>query len=157
MDEVSKSIEQRDKRIVSLTKEVEKLKKLLNKDEVNAEYKDRLFKFIFGHPENNRWTMELYNAINGSDYTNIEDLQFNTIGDALYLKMKNDISFIIYFELNLWEHQSTFNPNMPMRFFRYGAHVYEKYIATSDYYEYILVRTNKWNPVHIYARYMQRF
>ena len=31
--------------------------------------------------------------------------------------MRNDISFIVAFEMDLWEHQSTFNPNMPMRFF----------------------------------------
>ncbi len=52
------------------------------------------------------------------------------------MKMRNDASFIIYFEMNLWEHQSTYNPNMPMRFRRYGTRLYEKYIATADYYEY---------------------
>ena len=50
--------------------------------------------------------------------------------------MKNDISFIVLSELNLWEHQSTYNPNMPMRFFLYAAKLYEKYIANSDYYPY---------------------
>ena len=136
MDNLSESIEQKDKQIKSLRAENEKLKKLLNKDEVNVEYKDRLFKFIFGHPDNKQWTLELYNAVNGTDYKDTDELQFNTIGEALYLKMKNDISFIIYFEMNLWEHQSTFNPNMPMRFLRYAASLYEKFIATTDYYEY---------------------
>ena len=50
--------------------------------------------------------------------------------------MKNDVSFIIVDELNLWEHQSSYNPNMPMRFFLYAAKLYEKYIAGSDYYQY---------------------
>ena len=136
MDEVSKSIEQRDKKIESLREEIKKLKELLNKDEINIEYKDRLFKFIFGYPDNKQWTLDLYNAVNGTDYNDTDALTFNTIGDALYLKMKNDISFIIDFQMNLWEHQSTFNPNMPMRFLRYGSHLYEKYIETSDYYEY---------------------
>ena len=136
MDDLGESIEKRDKQIKNLQAENEKLKKLLNKDEINTEYKDRLFKFIFGHPDNKQWTLELYNAVNGTDYKDIDELQFNTIGEALYLKMKNDISFIIYFEMNLWEHQSTYNPNMPMRFLRYAARLYEKFIATTDYYEY---------------------
>ena len=36
----------------------------------------------------------------------------------------------------MWEHQSTYNPNMPMRFLLYAAKLYEKYIADSDYYPY---------------------
>ena len=89
------------------------------------EYKDRLFKFIFGNPENKQWTLSLYNAVNGTDYENPDEIRFNTIGDAVYMGMKNDASFIIFFEMNLWEHQSVFNPNMPMRFFLYAAKLYE--------------------------------
>ena len=103
---------------------------------VNDEHKDRVFKFLFGNPENKEWTLALYNAVNGSSYDNPDDIQFNTIEDAVYLGMKNDVSFIIVDELNLWEHQSTFNPNMPMRFFLYAAKLYEKYIASSEYYVY---------------------
>ena len=80
--------------------------------------------------------MDLYNAINRSNYDNPNDIQFNTIEDAVYLGMKNDVSFIILSELNLWEHQSTYNPNMPMRFFLYAAKLYEKYITNSDYYPF---------------------
>ena len=101
-----------------------------------ADYKDRLFKFIFGNPENRHWTLSLYNAINGTSYDDPAEIQFNTIGDAVYMRMKNDVSFIVTFEMNLWEHQSTFNPNMPVRFFLYAGRLYEKYITTSDYYLY---------------------
>ena len=83
--------------------------------EANRLYKDRVFKFIFGNPENKEWTLSLYNAVNGSNYSNPDDIQFNTIEDAVYMSMKNDVSFIILDEMNLWEHQSSFNPNMPMR------------------------------------------
>ena len=103
---------------------------------VNNEHKDRVFKFLFGNPANKAWTLALYNAINGSNYNNPDDITFNTIEDAVYLGMKNDVSFIIVDELNLWEHQSSYNPNMPMRFFLYAAKLYEKYIAGSDYYPY---------------------
>ncbi len=103
---------------------------------VNDQHKDRVFKFLFGNPENKEWTLALYNAINDSSYDNPDDIQFNTIEDAVYLGMKNDVSFIIVDEINLWEHQSTFNHNMPMRFFLYAAKLYEKYIASSEYYVY---------------------
>ena len=100
------------------------------------EHKDRVFKFLFGNPEHLDWTLSLYNAVNGSSYNNPEDIRFNTIEEALYLGMKNDVSFIILNELHLWEHQSSYNPNMPMRFFMYAAKLYEKYIAENDYYQY---------------------
>lgn len=103
---------------------------------INSEHKDRVFKFLFGNPYNKAWTLTLYNAVNGTNYTNPNDIQFNTIEDAIYLGMKNDISLIIMNEINLWEHQSTFNPNLPMRIFLYAAKLYEKYIANSDYYPY---------------------
>ena len=106
------------------------------KKETQKEYKDRLFKFIFGNPENRQWTLSLYNAMNGTDHTDPDKILFNTIGDAVYMGMKNDVSFIICFEMNLWEHQSSFNPNMPMRFFLYAGRLYEKYITGSRYYQY---------------------
>ena len=103
---------------------------------VNEEHKDRVFKYLFGNPENRQWTLSLYNAVNGSSYENPEEIEYNTIEDAVYLGMRNDVSFIIVNELHLWEHQSTYNPNMPMRFLLYAAKLYEKYIAGSDYYPY---------------------
>ena len=104
--------------------------------QANTEHKDRVFKFLFGNPANKAWTLALYNAVNSSSYDNPDDITFNTIEDAVYLGMRNDVSFIIVNELHLWEHQSTFNPNMPMRFFLYAAKLYEKYIASSEYYQY---------------------
>lgn len=103
---------------------------------IKTEHKDRVFKFLFGNPERPEWTLNLYNAINGSDYNNPEDIQYTTIEEAVYLGMKNDVSFIILDEMHLWEHQSSYNPNMPMRFFIYAAKLYEKYIAGSEYYQY---------------------
>lgn len=103
---------------------------------IKTEHKDRVFKFLFGNPERPEWTLNLYNAINGSDYNNPEDIQYTTIEEAVYLGMKNDVSFIILDEMQLWEHQSSYNPNMPMRFFIYTAKLYEKYIAGSEYYQY---------------------
>ena len=72
--------------------------------------------------------------LNGSDYTDPEAIQFNTIEDAVYMSMKNDVSFIMEDAMNFYEQQSTFNPNMPMRFLIYAGMVYNKYIEVSGSY-----------------------
>ena len=123
------------KKVVTMSSK--KKKKTKKKKDTNREYKDRLFKFIFGNPENKEWTLSLYNAINGTSYENAADIQLTTIQDAVYMKMKNDVSFLINTVMNFYEQQSTFNPNMPMRFLIYAGMVYSKYIETSsNYYEY---------------------
>ena len=66
--------------------------------------------------------------MNGSNYSNPAELEVNTLGNVLYLTKKNDISFLISGMMNLYEHQSTFNPNMPVRGLMYLAKLYEKYI-----------------------------
>ena len=121
---------------ISIVQDNRKRKGVMKLTEANRLYKDRVFKFIFGNPENKEWTLSLYNAVNGSNYSNPDDIQFNTIEDAVYMSMKNDVSFIILDEMNLWEHQSSFNPNMPIRFLTYGTQLYEKYTATSGYYKF---------------------
>ena len=105
---------------------------------INTEHKDCVFNFIFGNPEHKQWTLSLYNAINKTNYQNPDNIEFNTIEDALYLGMKNDISFTLLLlnVLNMWEHQSTFNPNMPIRLFIYAAHLYDKYITSKNLYKY---------------------
>ena len=97
---------------------------------INREHKDRLFSFMFGSSENKRWTLELYNAVNGTDYSDPDEIEINTIRDVLYMGMKNDASFIIRGDMNLYAHQSTYNPNMPLREFMYAALLYDKYIST---------------------------
>ena len=101
-----------------------KKSRIKQRKRVNPKYKDRVFKFIFGNPANKEWTLSLYNSVNGSNHSNPDDIRFNTIDDAVYMEMKNDVSFIILDEMNLWEHQSSFNPNMPMRFLSYGSRLY---------------------------------
>ena len=60
---------------------------------INRTHKDRLFSFLFGREENKKWTLELYNAINDSSYTNPEEIELTTMEDVLYMGRKNDISF----------------------------------------------------------------
>ena len=95
-------------------------------EKINSEYKDRLFKWIFRDRGD---LLQLYNAVNNTDYGNPEDLEINTIEDVVYLKMKNDVSFLMKDILNLYEHQSTFSPNLPLRGFLYFADLYRKVIG----------------------------
>ena len=96
--------------------------------EDHPQYKDRLFNFIFGSEENKAWTLSLYNAINGSNYTDPDAIEIATIRGIMYLGMQNDVAFFITEEVNLFEHQSTYNPNMPLRLMQYAGNLYEKYI-----------------------------
>ncbi len=94
----------------------------------NKKYKDRLFSLIFGNEKNKKWTLALYNAVNHSNYTNPDDIEINTIEDFLYMGMKNDVSFLLHTSVNLYEHQSTYNPNMPVRQLIYIGQLFDKYI-----------------------------
>jgi hypothetical protein len=96
---------------------------------IRRNYKDRLFIQLF---HDRKVLLELYNALNDTDYTDPEELIITTIGEAIYLGMKNDCSFIIGNYLNLYEHQSTFCPNMPIRGLFYIADIYQAYIAVMD-------------------------
>lgn len=92
---------------------------------VNRKYKDRLFRLVFQEKQD---LLELYNAINGSHYENPEELKIVTLDDVIYLHMKNDVAFLLGDILNLWEHQSTYNPNMPVRGLSYFAESYQSYM-----------------------------
>ena len=94
----------------------------------NIQYKDRLFTFLFGSEEHKEWTLSLYNAVNGSDYTDPSAIEITTIREIMYLGMRNDISILVSYEMNLFEQQSTFNPNTPLRMMQYAGNLFEKYI-----------------------------
>lgn len=78
--------------------------------------------------------MSLYNALNGSDYTDENEIELNTIEDAVYMSMKNDVSFLMSDTVNFYEQQASFNPNMPMRYFMYAGMVYSKVVVKGKGY-----------------------
>lgn len=94
---------------------------------LNTKYKDRLFRLIFREKKE---LLELYNAVNESNYTNPDELEITTIEDVVYMGMKNDLSFIIGDEMNLYEHQSSVCPNLPLRGLFYFSSVYKSYIES---------------------------
>ena len=93
--------------------------------EINRNFKDTLFRKIF---DNKKDLLSLYNALNDTEHTDEDLIEINTIEDAIYIGYKNDISFVIDSELNLYEHQSSVNQNMPIRGLIYLTELYKGYI-----------------------------
>ena len=59
-------------------------------------------------------------------------MTINTLENAVYMKMKNDVSFIIESNMCLYEHQSSYCPNMPLRGFFYFSDLYKKLLKDID-------------------------
>lgn len=96
--------------------------------EANREYKSTLFCMAF---KDRKDLLELYNAVNNTNYQNVDDLEVNTLEDVVYISVKNDVSFLIGETMNLYEHQSTYNPNMPIRGLIYFARLYDAYVESN--------------------------
>ena len=93
--------------------------------EINRKFKDTLFRKVF---EEKKDLLSLYNALNNTEHTDEKLVTVTTIEDAIYVGYKNDIAFVIDSELNLYEHQSSVNENMPIRGLIYFAELYKGYI-----------------------------
>lgn len=91
----------------------------------NRNYKDTIFRWLFSDKNN---LLSLYNAIAGAHYQNPEALNIVTLENAVYMGMKNDLAFVLETGLYLYEHQSTYNPNIPLRDLFYIASEYQSLI-----------------------------
>lgn len=98
---------------------------------VNRKYKDTVFRMLFSDKKN---LLSLYNAINRTEYDDPEKLQIVTLENAIYMGMKNDLAFIIDMNLFLYEHQSTYNPNIPLRDLFYISAEYQKLVDRKSLY-----------------------
>ena len=97
----------------------------------NRKYKDTVFRKLFSYRKN---LLSLYNAINGTAYMDASQLEIVTLDNAIYMGMKNDLAFIINTNLFLYEHQSTYNPNMPLRDLFYISSEYQKLVDLKSLY-----------------------
>ena len=104
---------------------------------VNRTFKSTLFIMLFEDKKN---LLELYNAITGKHYADPELLEINTLENAIYMSMKNDVSFLIDGRLSLYEHQSTKNPNLPLRFLLYISHLYSRLTVKENLYGEMIVQ-----------------
>ncbi len=97
----------------------------------NRTYKATIFAMLF---EDKEHLLELYNAVSGKHYTNPEMLEINTLENAIYMAMRNDISFLVDARLSLYEHQSTYSPNLPLRFLLYISALYSSMTKDANLY-----------------------
>lgn len=107
------------------------MKKSTNLLPANRCFKSQLFVMLF---EDKKKLLELYNAVTGKDYQDPEALTINTLENAIYMSMKNDLSFIIDMHLSLYEHQSTYSPNLPLRFLMYISDIYSEITRDENLY-----------------------
>ena len=103
----------------------------------NRKHKDSVFRMLYSRKEE---LLPLYNALNGTDYQDPGQLEVTTLENAIYMNMKNDVSFLLDAELMLYEHQSTWNPNMPLRDLFYISRLLEKYVSGESLYASTLIK-----------------
>lgn len=94
-------------------------------------YKDTVFRLLFNDRAR---LLSLFNAVNGTAYNKPEELEIITLQNAVYMSMKNDLSFLMDFQMYLYEHQSSLNPNLPLRDLFYVARQYEKLTIGKNLY-----------------------
>ncbi len=98
----------------------------------NQKYKDSVFRMLYSDKAR---LLELYNAMNGTNYDNPDDLEITTLEGNTFLNMKNDVSFVLDFYLSLYEHQSSPCPNIPLRDLFYVASIYRKLVPIEHTYK----------------------
>lgn len=99
--------------------------------QVRKKYKDTVFRLLFSEK---RRALELYNGVNDTDYKDLSLLKFNTLENAIYMNVHNDLSFLIANQVNLYEHQSTLPVNMPLRDLFYIADILQKMLMDQTLY-----------------------
>lgn len=110
-----------------------------NEKEMPAErnFKSRIFEMLYS---DRKELLDLYNAINKTAYTDPELLEINTLENAVYMAMRNDVSFVIDLRLSLYEHQSTYSPNLPLRYLFYVSDLYSEMTREANLYGTRVVR-----------------
>lgn len=103
----------------------------LQKPVANRLYKNTVFQMLFHQKKE---LLELYNGLNRSHYTNEEDLKIVTLENAVYMSMKNDLAFVLDMRLHMYEHQSTHNPNIPLRDLFYVSQEYQTLVDKKTLY-----------------------
>ncbi|MDR0898078.1 MAG: Rpn family recombination-promoting nuclease/putative transposase [Oscillospiraceae bacterium] len=111
----------------------------------NRALKDSVFTNLFGERQA---FLELYSALLGVELPPDVHAEDVTLDQVLFLDRVNDLAYLVGDTVViLVEHQSTVNPNMPLRFLMYVAGVYEKLIDDDKQYSHKLLRIPK--PVFI--------
>ena len=103
----------------------------------NRQYKSDVFSMLLEEPKN---ALEVFNAVNGTDYDDPSKVEIYLLDKGVSLSIYNDASFILEMNLSLYEHQSTYNPNIPLRNLIYVANLLQKLISKRDLYGSRLIK-----------------
>lgn len=103
---------------------------------VSRQYKDMVFRKLFS---NETHILHLYNAVMDSSYETLDRFEVTGTENPIYIGMRNDVAFIADFHVHIYEHQSTINPNMPLRDLFYVAQLYGKYLANNNIFSSVPV------------------
>lgn len=101
------------------------------------EWKSNTFSLLMKEPG---YALEVYNALSGKSLTDPNQVEVLEVDGGVSLSVRHDAAFIIDTTLNLYEHQSTVNPNMPLRFLIYVANCMKKITANSRIYGNTLIQ-----------------
>ena len=102
----------------------------------NRRYKDSVFVDFFSEDRTAKANfLALYNALHGTDYQSTAILKNIRLKQVLYMSFANDVSYLVDNKIIvLAEHQSTINPNMPIRCLEYIARLYEQFYKSKEKY-----------------------
>ena len=102
----------------------------------NRKYKDSVFVDLFSEDEKAKENfLSLYNALHGTDLKDTEQLKTVRLDQVLYMTFYNDVSYLVDNKIIvLAEHQSTINPNMPLRCLEYVSRLYETLFESKEKY-----------------------
>ena len=103
----------------------------------NREFKSDVFSMLFEDKKN---ALQLYNALNGTDYKDPQEVEICKLDRGISLSVRNDAAIVLDSNLSLWEHQSTICPNMPVRSLIYFTNTIEKRIKKKNIYGKSLVQ-----------------
>ena len=79
--------------------------------------------------------LSLYNALHGTKLTAVGKLKNIRLEQVLYMAFYNDVSYLVDNRIIvLAEHQSTINPNMPLRCLEYIGRLYETLFESKEKY-----------------------
>ena len=102
----------------------------------NRKYKDSVFVDLFSEDEKAKENfLSLYNALHNTKLTAIEQLKNIRLDQVFYMTFYNDVSYLVDNKIIvLAEHQSTINPNMPLRCLEYVSRLYETLFESKEKY-----------------------
>ena len=108
----------------------------------NRKYKNSVFVDLFYSDETAKKNLlSLYNALHDTDLKDEGLIKKVKIEDILYKNFNNDISCQVGTGVFVFgEHQSTVNPNIPVRYAMYAGRAYEQVLDKSDRYRTQLVK-----------------